>query len=290
MSSKLTLLALFLASLTTSLPIGLTSQNITTHPLNSVAPNISAHTLAKRTTANPPFDPHSFNSGGHRVDGNLEGDVFRLTKCFCVDTPSRDLPPPYGQYFGSYYGFDYYNGHLDKSYAFSWTCASGELESMDGNYQQRIGSGQQYMLGPKCLAWMEEEIKQCWDTGDGNEFCAQVYKGKDYYFWNGQKRMVHNHPSAPGTTKMPAPQLNKECQRLCQTVPANTEGWMQDNIPSDHEHKVNLGTATTCTGHEGTPIDWMCRMPSLKPTPKVWETWNYIETYSDQADMCTGCA
>ena len=145
------------------------------------------------------------------------------------------------------------------------------------------------MLGPKCLAWMEEELKQCWDTGDGNEFCAQAYKGKDYYFWNGQKRQVHNHPSAPGTTKMPAPQLNTECQRLCQTIPANTEGWMQDNIPSDHEHKIRLGTGTVCKGHEGTPLDWACH-GHLLPKPKLWEAWNYIETYSDQADMCTGCA
>lgn len=260
-------------------------------PIHSVTPNISARTLAKRTTANPPFDGYSYNQKQHRSDGDREGDVFQLSKCYCVDTPSRDLPPVYGQYYGSYYGFDYYNYHQNRSYAFSWTCASGELETLNGEF----ASAEYYFLAPKCLSWMEEEKKECWDTGDGNEFCAETMKGKDNYYWNGQKRRVHNHPAASGMTSVRGPDLDKECQRMCQTVPANTDGWMQDMIPSDHENKINLATATQCNKHSGVwmaPICGDVTHPGFitGQPPKVWETWNYIETYSDQADMCKKCA
>ena len=267
MSLKLILLALFLTSLTAGLPI---------------------QTLTKRTTVNTPFDPWDYNKNQRRTDGDVEGDIFRLTKCYCVDTPSRDLPPVYGQYYGSYYGFDYYNQHANKSYAYSWTCASGELETLNTEF----AASEYYWLAPKCLSWMEEEKKQCWDTGDGNEFCAEAMKGKDYYYWNGQKRRVRNHPPADGTTYTTPSKLNEECQRMCQTVPANTEGWMQDVVPSDRANKVNLATATVCSATGGLLQDDVCAEPGgrMRQVPKVWETWNYIETYTDQADMCKGCA
>lgn len=285
MSPILTLLVLFFTSLIAGLPIQLTSQNNTTHLLNSVAPDISIRALAMSPTANPPFDPWEFNNNEHRTDGDLEGDIIRLSKCFCVDTPSRDLPAAYGQYYGSYYGYDYYNYHSNQSYAFSLTCASGELETLNSEF----ASAEFYWLAPKCLAWMEDERHECWDTGDGNKFCVESWAGKDVYHWNGQKRIVHNHPSAPGTLKMPPAQLNEECQRMCQTIPANTEGWMQDVIPSDYEHKINLATATACSEQTGIGMATFCTGPQ-RTKPKVWETWNYIETYSDQADMCKGCA
>ena len=139
---------------------------------------------------------------------------------------------------------------------------------------------------PKCLGWMEEEKKQCWATDDGNEFCGEVKKGKDYYYWNGQKRKVRNHPAASGTKNTSAPHLDDECQRMCETVPARTVGWMQDTIPSNHSNKINLATATVCDPRSAVGMGLSCG----GETPKVWETWNYIETYSDQADMCKGCA
>ena len=285
MSIKLTLLALSLASLTTGLPIHRTSQNTTSQFLNVTKTEFSTHALAKRTTTNPPFDPYEYNHNGHRTDGDLQGDIFRLSKCYCVDTPTRDLPAVYGQYYGSYYGFDYYNYHQDKSYAFNWTCASGELETLN---PRKLSSTDYYFLAPKCLSWMEEDKKQCWDTGDGNEFCVEVKHGNDYYYWNGQKRMVHNHPAKTGTTSIPAPLLNEECQQMCQTVPG-IMGPMQDVIPSDHEHKINLATATTCSKYTGVGMDTFCEGDAVEK-PREWETWNYIETYSDQADMCKGCA
>ena len=289
MSPKLTLLALLLASLSTSLPVHRASQENATYPLNSSAPNVPAHALAKRTTANLPFDGFEYNKNHQRSDGEREGDVFRLSKCYCIDTPSRDLPAAYGQYYGNYYGFDYYNYHHNKSYAFSWTCRSGELETLNGAWT----SAESYYLAPQCLSWMEEERKECWDTGDGNEFCAEVYKGKDFYYWNGQKRRVWNHPPAGNTTAIQQPLLNDECQRMCQTVPANTKGYMQDVVPSDREHKLNLATATACSAETGVSISLVCDYPWEKPhhmIPKVWETFNYIETYTEEADMCKGCA
>lgn len=276
-------------SLTTSLPLHEASQKIGTHVPNSVASDISTHALSKRTTDNPPFDGYEYNKNNRRSDDDLEGDVFRLTKCYCVDTPSRDLPPVYGQYYGSYYGFDYYNYHDNKSYAFSWTCASGELESLNS----ARGSAESYFLAPKCLSWQEEERKECWDTDDGNQFCAEAYRGKDFYYWNGQKRRVWNHPPAKGTGYVTAPVLNEECQRMCQKIPANTPGYMQDVVPSDREHKINLATATACDAQTGITIDVLCDYSWEKPhktIPKKWDTWNYIETYTDQADMCKGCA
>ena len=228
-------------------------------------------------TANTPFNPSETNPD-HRTDGtNIDGDVFRLTKCCCIDTPSRDLPPVYGQYYGSYYGFDYYNSHLGKSYAFNWTCASGELATLN----EPVDGAEYYWLAPECLSWQEEEKHQCWDTGDGNKFCAEAMKGKDFYYWNGQKRRVHNHPSKGGTSYVIPPVLDDECQRMCQTVPANTPGYMQDAIPSDYEHKISLANATKCVGRE---------CGSIPVKEKHWDTWNYIETYSDQADMCPKCA
>lgn len=287
MAPILILLALFLARLTAGLPIHQALQNTTIHPRNSVAQDMSAHALPMGPTANTPFDPFEANPKntepthpGHRTDGSsLDGDVFRLTKCYCVDTPSRDLPPVYGQYYGSYYGFDYYNSHIGKSYAFNWICASGELETLNAE----LSSAEYYFLAPKCLSWMEEEKHQCWDTGDGNKFCAEAKKGKDYYYWNGQKRRVHNHPAKGGTSVVIPPVLNDECQRMCQTVPANTPGYMQDAIPSDYEHKINLATATNCTDFTTCGGYW-------PKEAKQWDTWNYIETYSDQADMCPNCA
>ena len=284
MSPKFTLLALFLASLTASLPVHRTSQDISTLIVNSTAPDLSTQTLAKRTTANPPFDPYHYEHD--RTNGDDHGDVYRLSKCYCIDTPSKDLPPVYGQFYGSYYGFDYYNAHEDQSYAFSWTCANGEFETL--NIPEPSGE-HNYFLAPKCLSWMEEERKkECWDVGRGNEFCVEIHKGKDYYYWNGQKRMVHNHPPASGTTKMAAPELDEECQRMCQTVPANTPGFMQDTILSDHEHKINLATQTTCSSSSGVGMDSFCEGRNAVP-PKVWDFWNYVETYTDQADMCRGC-
>lgn len=291
MPSTLTLLALFFASLTAGLPIHQASQNTTTH----IASQLSAHTLAKRTTANPPFDPWEFQKNGHRTDGDTEGDIYRLTKCFCIDTPSKDLPVIFGQHYGNYYGFDYYNYHLNKSYAFSWTCDSSELENLNqpiSDYLFVQDRSQNY-LAPVCLAWMEEEINQrCWDTGDGNTFCASSLKGKDYYSWNGQWREVHNHPAKDGTTKMPSPQLNEECQRMCQTIPCNTPGYMQDTLVSDHENKIILRVSQQCQKGVGPLTGSTCDKPGehKKTKPKTWETWNYIETYTDQADMCKGCA
>ncbi|KAF6227944.1 hypothetical protein HO133_007672 [Letharia lupina] len=286
MSPILTFLALLLASLTAGLPIHQSSQNTTTH-LDPVASGISTHALAKRTTANPPFDPWNKDKPEHRADDEFEGDIFRLSKCYCIDTPSRDLPAVYGQFYGSYYGYDYYNYHQNKSYAFNMTCASGELESLNNNLNRF--DYERYLLAPKCLSWMEEERKQCWSTGDGNEFCAEAMHGKDNYYWNGQKRKVHAHPSAIGTIKMDAAPLVAECQRMCQTVPARTEGYMQDTLVSDYEHKINLATATTCSGSSGVGMGLLCEGKN-KVVPKVWDFWNYIETYSDQADMCKGCA
>ena len=291
MTPKFRFLAFFLTSVATSLPANQTSQDNLTHVLNSVAPANSAQNLVKRTTAHLPFDGYEYNKHNPRADHELEGDVYRLTKCYCIDTPSRDLPPVYGQYYGSYYGFDYYNYHKNKTYSFSWTCASGELETLNDGYY----SAEAYYLGPKCLAWMEWERKQCWQTGDGNEFCADAFMGNDYYYWNGQKRKVVNHPPAGKTTYIKQPLLFDTCQRLCQTIPANTPGFMQDAIPYDHEHKLNLATGTVCAGEEPAPganLHWFCDYTWEKPKkniPKVWETWNSIETYTDQADMCKGC-
>ena len=308
MSLKFTLLALFLSSLTAGLPIPQTSQDNATQPLNSSAlnisalaepttdnpvnsstPDISTHALAKRTTANPPFDGLDFNRNNIRTDGSPHGDVLRITKCYCIDTPSIDLPAVYGQYYGHYYGFDYYNYHRNKSYAFSRQCASGELESLNAKFT----APESYYLAPLCLSWSEESEKQCWDTGDGNTFCVQPRKGEDWYSWNGQWRRTHNHPSKEGTVKMPAAPLNEECQRMCQTLPANTPGFMLDNIPSDHENKIELGHVTKCTPSPGggwlSSYDACWTIPPLDK-PQVWDTWNYIETYSDQADMCDGCA
>lgn len=75
MSFKFTFLALFFANHTAGLPTHPTSQNTTVHLLNSTAPDISTHALAKRTTANPPFDPYEINHNGRRTDGDLEGDI-----------------------------------------------------------------------------------------------------------------------------------------------------------------------------------------------------------------------
>ena len=307
MSLRVTLLTLFFLSLTAGLPVPQTSQdNAAQHlkslalkisalvkpttdiPLKSSTPNISTHALAKRTTANLPFDGHEFNRNNVRTDGSLDGDVFRLTKCYCIDTLSLNLPTVYGQYYGSYYGFDYYNKHKNESYAFSWTCASGELESLNSRYV----SPENYFLAPQCLSWQEETKKQCWSIGDKDTFCVQLRTGKDWYSWNGQWRRVHNHPSKEGTSKMPAGQLNEECQRLCQTVPANTPGYMQDAIPSDYEHQIELAHETPCTPSPGgwlSNYDACPNIPTLDPL-KYWMTWNYIETYTDQADMCKGCA
>ena len=284
MYPKLTVLALSLASLTVCLPIHRNSQNAPSQFLNATAPDISTYPLAKRTTANLPFDPYDLNHNGHRTDGDLQGDVFRLSKCFCIDTPTIDLPPVYGQHYGSYYGFDYYNYHQDQSYAFKWTCSSGELETLN----PRFTAAEKYLLAPKCLSWMEEDKKECWDTGDGNEFCFEAHKGNDYYYWNGQKRMVHNHPAQHGTDKVPQPQLNEQCQQMCQAVPG-IMAKKQDVIPSDHEDKIDLATATTCDKHTGVGMDTFCE-GDLVEKPRVWEAWNYIETYSDQADMCRRCA
>lgn len=143
-------------------------------------------------------------------------------------------------------------------------------------------------MAPKCLAWMEEERKQYWDTDDGNKFCAEVNEGKHYYYWNGQKRRVHNHPAVVGTTNTSASQLNEECQRMCQTVPAHM-GVVQDTILSDHNNKINLATAATCSPDSGLWMGPICAGPR-RTIPKKWEFWNYIETYSDQVDTCKGCA
>ena len=286
-----TLLALFLASLTTSLPAHQASQDNSSPVLNSLAPANSAQNIAKRTTAELSFDGYEYNQHNRRADHEHEGDVYRLTKCFCIDTPSRDLPPVYGQYYGSYYGFDYYNYHMNKSYSFAWTCASGELETLNDGYY----SAESYYLGPKCLSWMEWERKQCWQTGDGNEFCADAFMGNDYYYWNGQKRKVQNHPPAAETTLFKQPLLFDTCQKFCQTIPANTPGYMQDAIPYDHDNKLNLATGTVCAGEEQMPganMHMLCDYTYEKPKktiPRVWETWNSIETYTDQADMCKGC-
>ena len=292
MYSKLTFLALFLASPITSLTIHGASQDGLAHVLNSVEPDVPTQALAKRTTANIPFDGYEYNKNHFRADREPEGDVFRLSKCYCIDTPSRDLPPVYGQYYGNYYGFDYYNYHTNRTYSFNWTCANGELESLNAEWT----SAESYYLAPQCLAWMEEERKECWQTGDGNEFCVQLHHGKDYYFWNGQKRRVVNHPPEGNTTYIMQPRLFDECQRMCQTIPANTPGYMLDAIPYDHEHKLNLATASVCAGEQTAPgasLKWMCDYTWEKPKktiPKKWDTWNYIETYTDQADMCKGCA
>ena len=133
----------------------------------------------------------------------------------------------------------------------------------------------------------EERKKECWDAGNGNEFCVEIVHGKDFYYWNGQKRMVHNHPAVDGTTMTDAPQLNEECQRMCQTVPANTPGFMQDTILSDRDHKINLATETTCSPQSDVGMQ-MCE-GKYADRPRVWEFWNYIETYTDQADMCDEC-
>ena len=117
--------------------------------------------------------------------------------------------------------------------------------------------------------------------------------GKDFYYWNGQKRRVKNHPPEVETTYVTPAALTDECERMCQTVPANTEGWMQDVVISDREHKINLATATKCNGELGIWIYTTCDEPwepDHKTFPKKWETFNYIETYSDQADMCAQCA
>ena len=289
---KFTLLALFLLSLAAGLPIRKTSPNTATESPSSPPFNISSHALVERKTDNPPFDGDLFNrNNGPRTDGSPVGDVFRLTKCYCVDTPSRDLPTVYGQYYGSYYGFDYYNYHKNRSYSFSWTCASGELESLQAEWT----APEAYYLAPLCLSWQEERRKECWHTSDGNTFCFQLRGGKDFYYWNGQWRQVHNHPAKEGTTKMAFDPLNDECQRMCQTVPGNTPGYMQDVYPSDHEHKIVLVKSTQCTPSPGTlwtSVDaclWPGNNPAKNP-PRVWDTWNYIETYTDQADMCEWCA
>ncbi len=301
MSPILIFLALLLATLTAGLPILPTSQIPAVQSLNSVALDNSSHVLVERSqatlsdgAANPPFDPNlSLVFGAFRSDGAMLGDVFRLTKCFCIDTPSLSLPAVYGQYYGSYYGMDFYNVHLGRSYAFNWTCASGELESLQTEF---FGQAESYYLAPKCLAWMEEERKACRETDDGNKFCAEFKKGKDYYFWNGQKRRVHNHPAETGMKFVTPPVLNQECQRMCQTIPANTPGYMMDALPFDHAHKLNLAKATVCNpkANDGPPTagicDWPGQPPKASKHPKVWETWNYIETYTDQADMCPECA
>ena len=288
---KFTLLALSLSSLTAGLPIHQTSRNTAIQPLDSLAPNISTHALAKRATANPPFDGFAYNQHSTRTDGSPTGDVYRLTKCFCVDTPSRDLPAVYGQYYGHYYGFDYYNYHENTSFAAFWTCASGELESLKTDI---FVGPESYYLAPLCLAWQEDVKKQCWETGDGHTFCVKVKSGKDWYGWDGQWRKVHNHPAKEGTGKMPPGKLNEECQRICQTMPANTPGYMLDVVPSDHEHKIELARSTVCTPSGGGTSNWdACPWPGSNTRanpPRIWDTWNYIETYTDQADMCHGCA
>lgn len=133
----------------------------------------------------------------------------------------------------------------------------------------------------------EDREKECWDAGNGNEFCVEIKHGKDYYYWNGQKRMVHNHPPAKGTTGIMGPQLDEECQRMCQTVPANTAGFMQDTILSDRDHKINLATETPCSSKSGVSMG-MCDYKGVNET-QTWDYWNYIETYTDQADMCKEC-
>ena len=125
---------------------------------------------------------------------------------------------------------------------------------------------------------MEEESNICWDKIDSDtfpadSFCAEIRHGKDYYHWKGQRRMVDNHPPKAGTIFMKPEPLTSECQRLCQTIPANTKGYMMDTIESDYQHRIPLA---------GDPAD--------KGHAKVWEFWNYMEVYGDQADMCEGCA
>ena len=235
---------------------------------------------------NPAFDPWSFNKNEHRTDSSPEGDVLRLSKCFCIDTPSKDLPPIYNQFYGSYYGFDYYNYHQNQSYAFSRICASGEMSTVTRVTSPLPHDHELYDI-PKCLAWMQEEYKKCWRTDDGNEFCAKASQGKDFYFWNGQERMVRNHPPASGTLVTNSPELDGQCQRMCQTVPARTSGWMQDTIVSNHSSKIQLAEATLCKEKSVRP-EWYGTCEH--EVPKFWEAWNYIETYSDQADMCQHCA
>ena len=265
------------------------SQNITDILPVSVTPDVSAHALTKRTImSNPAFDPWSFNRNEHRTDGSPEGDVLRVSHCYCIDTPSKDLPPAYGQFYGSYYGFDYYNYHLNQSYAFSRTCASGEWRTVTKVTSTFANDHELYQI-PKCLSWMQDEYKQCWQTDDGNQFCMEAKHGKDFYYWNGQKRGVHNHPPAAGTLYTASSDLDGQCQRMCQTIPARTEGVMQDTIVSNHSSKITLAEATNCTEASIRPFFYGTCDPG-DDIAKVWEAWNYIETYSDQADMCPHCA
>lgn len=269
--------------------------------LNSAAPDVAAQALTKRMTTlenqpyrptdNLPFDGYGFNNKHRRADHEKEGDVFRISKCYCIDTPSRDLPPVYGQFYGSHYGFDYYNYHLNRSYSFAFGCANGELETLNSKFND----AEAYYLAPSCLAWMEEEKRVCWHTPDGNDFCAEVRKGYDYYYWNGQKRKVLNRPPREYTLNVTQPVLSDQCQRMCQKIPARTPGYMLDAIPYDHENKLILETATVCAGEISMPgasmhvgCDYSWEKPK-KVIPRTWEVWNWIETYSDQADMCKGC-
>ena len=288
MSLKVTILALLLTSLTTSLPMHQNPQNITDTLPSWVTPDVSTHALTKRTTSNPAFDPWSFNKNEHRTDGSPEGDVLRVSHCFCIDTPSKDLPPAYGQFHGSYYGFDYYNYHLNQSYPFSRTCASGEMSTVTKNTSPLANDHELYEI-PKCLAWMQESYKQCWQTDDGNQFCVEAKHGKDFYYWNGQKRGIRNHPPAAGTLTTASPELDGQCQRMCQTVPALTLGVMQDTLVSNHSSKITLAESTVCTEGNLRP-QWYGTCDPGDDIKKFWEAWNYIETYSDQADMCKHCA
>ena len=264
------------------------SQNITDILPDSVTPDVPTHALTKRTTSNPAFDPWSFNKNEHRTDGSPEGDVFRVSHCYCIDSPSKELPPVYGQFYGSYYGFDYYNYHLNQSYAFSRTCASGEWRTVTKVTSPLANDHELYEI-PKCLAWMEDKYKQCWQTDDENQFCMEAKGGKDFYYWNGQKRGVRNHPPAAGTLYTASAELDGQCQRMCQTVPARTVGVMQDTIVSNHSSKITLAESTICTEANIRPYFYGTCDPG-DDIQKVWEAWNYIETYSDQADMCKGCA
>ena len=86
-----------------------------------------------------------------------------------------------------------------------------------------------------------------------------------------------------------SPELDGQCQRMCQTVPARTPGVMQDTLVSNHSNKITLAESTVCKEKSVRP-DFYHTCDPGDDIPKFWETWNYIETYSDQADMCKHCA
>lgn len=127
--------------------------------------------------------------------------------------------------------------------------AMNEAESIDGKLNHP---------GPICLAWTETKRKECWQTGDGNEFCYQVHHGKDTYYWNGQKR-----GDPKGARHMGEPELMDTCQDMCQQLPTIEEGVMMDAIEADHEHQMTL--------------------------QYYHQVWNSIDLFTETADMCDGC-